>query len=270
MEKGVGGALFLSAGARDSMTDCGGKAVKHRPGRWLIILLACCVGGFAGVARAQVSVAVTSSVSITVAAGSSISSAGSFTVTNTSGATITISSINLSSTDGAIFSSMTLTGSVPGSSSVAAVSSPDPPGNSNTFDFSALPALPTGQAATFTLSGVASSAPSATPTPAAGVSRGSPIYAGMMPSMPFGRSPATGAALTVVLLAGLIMTGRLRRRHLVWLALAYVMAATELGCGNTTTGGVTGTSTQAVQTVTVSSGGTPTGLPANLGSITVQ
>ena len=243
--------------------------MKHRPGRWLIILLVCCVGGIAGVARAQVAVAVTSSVSISVSAGASISNGGSFTVTNTSGASITISSINLSSTDGAIFSSMTLTGQVPGTAVVAAVSSPDPPGNSNTFDFSALPALPTGQAATFTLSAVASSSPSATPTPAGVVWRGAPSYAAMIPSIPLGRSPASGAALTVVLLAGLIMTGRLRRRHLVWLALAYVMAATELGCGNTTTG-VTGTSTQAVQTVTVSSGGTPTGLPANLGSITVQ
>ncbi len=243
--------------------------MKRRPGLWLIILLACGVGGIAGVARAQVAVAVTSSVSVTVSSGASISNAGSFTVTNSSGATITISSINLSATDGAIFSSMTLNGQVPGSPAVAATSSPNPPGNSNTFDFSALPALPTGQAATFTLSAVASSSPSATPTPSASLMRGRPVYAGMMPPVPFGRSPASGVALTVLALAGLIMTGRLRRRHLVWLALAYVMAATELGCGNTTTG-VTGTSTQAVQTVTVSSGGTPTGLPANLGSITVQ
>ncbi len=242
--------------------------MKHRPGRWLIILLACCVSGIAGVARAQVSVAVTSSVSITVAAGSNISNAGSFTVTNTSGATITISSVNISATDGAVFSSMTLTGQI-GTTSISADSSPDPPGNSDTFDVSALPALPTGQTATFTLSAVASSSPVATPTPGASVSRGSPTYAAMMPSMPFGRSRASGMALTLVLLAGLIMTGKLRRRHLVWLALAYAMAATELGCGNMTTTG-TGTSTQAVQTITVSSGGTPTGLPANLGSITVQ
>jgi len=251
------------------MTDCGGKAVKRRAGRWLIILVACCVGGIAGVARAQISVAVTSSVSISVSAGDSISNAGSFTVTNTSGATITISSINISATDGAVFSSMTLTGQVPGSAAIAADSSPDPPGNSDTFDFSALPALPTGQAATFTLSGVASSSPSATPTPSASLLRGRPVYAGMMLPSPFGRSRASGLALTVLALAGLIMTGRLRRRHLIWLALAYVMAATELGCGNTTTGAI-GTSTQAVQTITVSSGGTPTGLPANLGSITVQ
>ena len=82
---------------------------------------------------------------------------------------------------------MTLTGQVPGgSAAVAADSSPDPPGNSNTFDFSALPALPTGQAATFTLSAVASSSPVATPTPGVSVSRGSPVYAGMMPSMPIG------------------------------------------------------------------------------------
>lgn len=241
----------------------------RRPGLWLIVLFACYVGGIAGVARAQVAVAVTSSVSITVGSGASISNAGSFTVTNSSGATITISSINLSATDGAIFSSMTLTGQVSGSPAVAVVSSPDPPGNSNTFNFSALPALPTGQAATFKLSAVASSAPSATPTPVASLLRGRPVYAAMMPAMPFSRSRTSGVALTVLALAGLVMTGRLRRRHLVWLALAYIMAATELGCGNPTTG-VTGTSTQAVQTVTVSSGGTPTGLPANLGSITVQ
>jgi len=67
----------------------------------------------------------------------------------------------------------------------------------------------------------------------------------------------------------LIMTGRLRRRHLVVLAMGLAMAATEVGCGNMTTG-TTGTSTQAVQTVSASSGGTPTGLPTNLGSITVQ
>jgi hypothetical protein len=250
------------------MTDCGGKAVMRRPGLWLIAIFACYVGGIAGVAAAQVAVAVTSSVSISVGAGASVSNAGSFTVTNTSGANITISSINLSATDGAVFASMTMTGQVPGTAAVAIPSSPDPPGNSNTFDFSSLPALPTGQAATFTLSAVASTAPSATPTPSASLMRGRPVYAGIMPPIPFG-SRASGVALTVLLVAGLIMTGRLRRRHLIWLALAYVMAATELGCGNMTTG-VTGTSTQAVQTVTVSSGGTPTGLPANLGSITVQ
>jgi hypothetical protein len=242
----------------------------RRSGLWLIIILAGYVGGFAGAAQAQVAVAVTSSVSISVSAGSSISNAGSFTVTNTSGATITISSINLSSTDGAIFSSMTMTGQVPGTAAVAVPSSPDPPGNSNTFDFSSLPALPTGQAATFTLSGVASSSPSATPTPAASVMRGGRlVYAGVMPPIPFSRPRAAGVTLTAMLLVGLIVTGRLRRRHLIWLALAYVMAATELGCGNMTTG-VTGTSTQEVQTITASSGGTPTGLPANLGSITVQ
>jgi hypothetical protein len=251
------------------MTDCGGKAVMRRPGLWLIAICACYMGGIAGVAGAQVAVAVTSTVSVSVGAGASISNAGSFTVTNTSGATITISSINLSATDGAVFASMTMTGQVPGTAAVAAPSSPDPPGNSNTFDFSSLPALPTGQAATFTLSAVASSSPAPTPTPSASLMRGHPVYAGIMPPIPFGRTRASGVALTALLLVGLVVTGRLRRRHLIWLALAYVMAASELGCGNMTTG-VTGTSTQAVQTVTVSSGGTPTGLPANLGSITVQ
>jgi len=54
----------------------------------------------------------------------------------------------------------------------------------------------------------------------------------------------------------------------VLLALVLILAATEVGCGNTT--GASQTSDQTVQTVSVSSGGAATGLPANLGSITVQ
>ena len=75
--------------------------------------------------------------------------------------------------------------------------------------------------------------------------------------------------MSALALGMLLMTGKLRRRHLVVLAMALILAATEVGCGNTTTG-VTGTSTQMVQTITVSSGGAATGLPASLGSITVQ
>jgi hypothetical protein len=67
----------------------------------------------------------------------------------------------------------------------------------------------------------------------------------------------------------LLMTGKLRRHHLYLFAMVLILAATDLGCGNTTNG-ITGTSTQQVQTITVSSGGAPTGLPATLGSITVQ
>jgi hypothetical protein len=243
--------------------------VKHAPGRWLIILMACWVGATAGVARAQVNVTVSSSVAITVAAGSNISNAGGFTVTNTSGSNITISSINISATNAGIFSSLTLTGQVPGTAAVAA--SITSPTSSNSFDLSTLPVLPTGQAATFTLSGVASSSPVPTPTPvpAAGLHRHRAVYAGVMWPAPFSKSRTPAALLTVLALGMLIMTGRLRRRHLVVLAIGLIMAATEVGCGNTTTG-TTGTSTQAVQTVSASSGGTPTGLPTNLGSITVQ
>jgi hypothetical protein len=246
--------------------------VKRRPGFWPIILVACCVSGIAGVARAQVSVSVTSSVSITVAAGASISNAGAFTVTNSSGANITISAVNLSATTPGIFSSMTLTGQVPGSAAVAVLSSPDPPGTSNTFDFSALPVLPTGQSATFTLSAVASSSPAATPTPSASstdLRRGRVAYAGIMWPGPFKQSKMSSLLLSALALGMLAMTGKLRRRHLAVLAMALILAATEVGCGNTTTG-ITGTSTQAVQTITASSGGAATGLPANLGSITVQ
>jgi len=242
--------------------------VRHRhPGYWLIIMMACCAAGVTGVARAQIGVAVTTSVAITVSAGSSISNAGTFTVTNTSGSTITISSINLSSTNPGIFSSMTLTGQVPGTPAVGAPSSPDPPGTSNTFDFSALPALPTGEAATFTLSAVASTSVP-TPTPVASLQGGRAAYAEMAWPSPFGRSKMPAALLTLVALGILITTGKLRRRHLVMLAMALILAATEVGCGNLTS--VTGSSDQMVQTITVSSGGTPTGLPADLGTITIQ
>lgn len=246
--------------------------MKRRPAFWIFILIGSCMAASAGVARAQISVAVTSSVAITVSAGDNIPNAGAFTVTNSSGATITISSINLSATNPNIFTSLTLTGQVPGTSAVAVQSNPNPPGTSNTFSFAALPALPNGQTATFSLSGVASSSPVPTPTPSSSnfdLRRSRVAYAGVMwpvalngPKMPLG-------LLTAVMLGILLMTGKLRRRHLLLFAMVLILAATEVGCGNTTSG-VNGTSTQQVQTITVSSGGTPTGLPANLGSITVQ
>lgn len=227
------------------------------------------MGGIAGVADAQVSVAVTSSVAITVSAGATFSNGGAFTVTNSSGSTITISSINLSLTNPAVFGSLTLTGQVPGQASVA--SSVSSPTGSTTFSFTSLSALPTSQTATFTLSGLASSSPVPTPTPAASSSdilRGRTAYAGLMLPSPFRHANGSTAFLTALALGMLMMTGRLRRRHLVVLALALVLAATELGCGNGTSG--VGSSTQAVQTITTSAGGTPTGLPATLGTITVQ
>ncbi|HEY2104415.1 MAG TPA: hypothetical protein VGH29_01440 [Candidatus Binataceae bacterium] len=224
----------------------------------------------AGVARAQVSVAVTSSVAITVAAGSSISNAGAFSVTNSSGATITINSINLSATSPGIFTSMTLTGQSPQTASIAAPSSPAPPGSSNSFDFtgSGGVTLLNGQVATFSLSAVASSAPAPTPTSTDSGQRKA-VYAGIQWPLASGQSKTPGLLLTALALGMLLMTGNLRRRHLVVLAMGLILAATEVGCGNSTSG-VTGTSTQAVQTLTVSSGGAATGLPASLGSITVQ
>jgi hypothetical protein len=244
--------------------------VKHRPGFWLVVLIVCGVGGSTGIARAQVSVSVTSSVAITVAAGASISDAGTFTVTNSSGANITISAVNISATGPGIFTSMTLTGQVPGTAAVAVQSSPNPPGTSDTFNFSALPVLPTGQSATFTLSAVATTAvPTPTSSDASDVMKRRMAYAGMTAPAPLTLSQRPVTLLSMLGLGILLMTGQLRRRHLLLLAMAVILAATEAGCGNTTTG-ATGTSTQAVQTITASSGGTPTGLPANLGSITVQ
>jgi hypothetical protein len=246
--------------------------VKRRPGFWLVILIGCCVAGSASVASAQISVAVTSSVAITVSAGASIPNAGAFAVTNSSGATITISSVNLTASNPGIFTSLTLTGQVPGSSAVAVPSNPNPPGSSNTFDFSALPALLNGQTATFSLSGVASSSPVPTPTPAASSidpGRTRVAYAGIMWPCTLNGSKMPIGLLTAVMLGILLMTGKLRRRHLLLLAMVFILAATEVGCGNTTST-VSGTSTQQVQTITVSSSATQTGLPATLGSITVQ
>jgi type IV secretory pathway VirB2 component (pilin) len=245
--------------------------VKPRP-IIVIAVAACCIGAIGGAASAQVSVAVTSTVAITVPAGSNISNAGSFTVTNNSGASITISSINLSATSPGIFSSLTLTGQVPGSSSISAPSSPNPPSTSNTFDFSALPVLLNGQAATFTLSGIASSTAAPTPTPGSSsldLDRGRMAYAGMAWPSASGQPKMPAVLLIALTLGVLLMTGKLRRRHFVVLAMGLILAATEVGCGNTITG-TTGTSTQVVQTITVSSGGAATGLPASLGSITVQ
>ncbi len=242
--------------------------MKRRCGFWVAILIACCIACSTRVARAQVNVAVTHSVAIIVSAGSDISDAGDFTVTNSSGATITISSINLSATDGGIFSSLSMSGQVPGFSAVVVQSSPNPPGTSNTFNFSALPALPNGQTATFSLSGTAALAPTSTPSPGlVDLRRGQVAYAGIMwPLSPQAKMPA--GVLAALALGALLMTGKLRRRHLILLAIAVVFAATEVGCGNGSNFG--GTSTQTIQTITVSSGGAPTGLPANLGSITVQ
>jgi len=156
--------------------------VKRRPRVWLVAVMVCCMAGVAGVARAQISVAVTSTVAITVASGASISNAGAFSVTNTSGAGITISAVTISASNGGIFSSMTLTGQVPGSAAVSAPSSPNPPGSSNTFNFPGLPTLNNGQTATFQLSAIATSGPAPTPTSDDSVHRKriEVLYAGVM------------------------------------------------------------------------------------------
>ncbi len=96
------------------------------------------------------------------------------------------------------------------------------------------------------------------------------VYAAMGSPSLSGQPQMPALFVAGLMLALLLMTWKLRRRHLVVMAMGLVLAATELGCGNMTNSGVTGTSTQVVQTITVSSGGAPTGLPASLGSITVQ
>lgn len=241
--------------------------MKRRPA-FSVAIIVCCLGLIGGVAHAQVSVTVTSTVAISVSPGDNISNAGSFTVNNNSGSGITISAVTISASDPGIFSSLSLTGQVPGSTQVVVQSSPNPPSTSNTFNFPSLPVLLNGQTATFSLSGVASAA-TATPTPTSSSTTARKVrllYAALIsPGQP--KMPAL--MLSALAFGMLLMTGRLRRRHLIVLAMALIMAATEVGCGNTNNG-VTGTSSQVVQTITASSGGSPTGLPASLGSITVQ
>jgi hypothetical protein len=240
--------------------------VKRHSAFWLIIVVGCGLAATAGVARAQVSVAVTSTVAITISPGASVSNAGTFTVSNTSGVAIAISSITLSATNGAIFSNMTMTGQVPGTTAVVADSDPDPPGNSDSFDFSALPVLPSGQAATFTLGVIAVT--SATTSDSSGAGKDRVTYAGMMGPSPLRQSRMPGMLLSVLALGMLAMTGKLRRRHLLVVAMALVLAATEVGCGNSSSSTI-GSSTQTVETISISSG-VASGLPAGLGAITVQ
>jgi hypothetical protein len=233
---------------------------------WLFIL-AVCLGATAGAARAQVSVAVTSSVAITISPGASVSNAGTFMVSNTSGTAIAISSITLSASNGAIFSNMTMTGQVPGNQAIVVDSDPDPPGNSDSFNFSALPVLPNNEAATFTL-GIVAVTSTTTTSDSSRPARGRVVYAGMMGPSPLRQSRMPGLLLSVLALGMLAMTGKLRRRHLLVLAMALVLAATEVGCGNSSSSTL-GSSTQTVETVSISSG-VATGLPAGLGAITVQ
>jgi hypothetical protein len=235
--------------------------VKHRP--WLIVLLmVCALAGIGGVAHAQANatVTVTQTVNLTVGAGTTVANAGQFTVANNTGSAMTITGVTLAVDHPGLFSSMTMTGTLGGTSQPSTVS---PPGSSVDFVFSL--AVGNGQTATFNLAAVVSN----TPIASAGPRSGHPVYAAISWPAPSGKSGTSGAMLTALAMGILLMTGRLRRRHLAFLALALIMGATELGCGDSISG-VIGTSSQSVTALAIDTAPTVNGLPAALGAISVQ
>jgi hypothetical protein len=182
---------------------------------------------------------------------------------------VTITAVQISISNPSLFSSMNLTGTAPdGTNQTQSV----PLQNSSTVSFAGLP-VSLGQAATFSLS--ATIAGSATPTPSSdngGIAFASVVWPHY--------NAASGAFLTVLglLAVGLLwLDGRLKRRHVVALAIALILAATEVGCGNCSgslfgcgSSGGTGSSDQQVTGVGSSPSFSLTGVPADLGTITSQ
>jgi len=248
--------------------------VKNGPRISLGLMVGLMVALCAGVAQAQLTVAVTVSGTQTTSPGSNVN-AGQFTVTNTS-TTInqTVTSVQFSISNPNLFSSMTLTAT--GSDSVVQSISV-PLQNPSTVTFATAVAVNLNQpAATFSLNATIAGG-GATATPVS--DSGSIAFA----SVVWPHSQA--ASRTFLTLLGLFavgmlwMDGRLKRRHLVALVLALVLAAIEAGCGNCSNslfgcggGSNTGTGSSDQQVTEI---GTPTtvsltGVPADLGTITSQ
>lgn len=238
--------------------------VKRNSNFLAAALLVALLLGFNSAAAAQtLAVSLSDDGTQTVGAGDSFSG-GSITITATGvSGTITFSSITISIGNPAVFSSLTLNASSPNGSE-----SDDVPLSvgDNTISLSTI-TLSNGQVATFSLSGVAST------TPVGSAALVAYNFKNVELASMFSPGPA-GAVST--LLAGLISlailaaSGKLRRRHLIAFAVwAAVMAAMVAGCGN---GGSASSDQQAVSfEATASSGNTITasGLPANMGTITV-
>ena len=233
------------------------------------LLIALC----AGVAQAQLTVTVTVSGTQTTSPGATVD-AGEFSVANTP-LTIdeTVTAVELSISNPSLFSSMTLTAT--GSDSVVQTISV-PLQTSSTITFAKPVAVSLDEpAATFSLS--ARIAGGATPT--ATTDNGGVAFASII--WPF-HNTAPGRILMVLGLFAIGMLwldGRLKRRHLVALAIAMALAATEVGCGNCSgsvfgCGGSNvgiGSSDQQVTAINATpSGLTITGVPLDLGTITSQ
>jgi len=247
----------------------------------LALMVGLAIALCAGVAQAQLTVTVTDSGTQTTSPGSSVS-AGRFTVGNGSTTTAeTISSVTISISNPSLFSSMTLIGT--GSDGTTTQTLSVPLQSSSTVSFTVtcsgcttagLPVAVGTQTASFSLSATIAGGATATPTSDSG---GIAFASLFWPHH-------NAASRTILTLLGLFavgmlwLDGRLKRRHLVALAIALVLAATEVGCGNCSGsllgcgGSNTGTGSSDQQITQI---GTPTsvslsGVPADLGTITSQ
>jgi hypothetical protein len=238
--------------------------MKHNSHLWLAASMVPLLLGLSSAAGAQtLGASLSSTGTQTLAAGSSFSNGGTVTVTASGvSGTVTFSSVTVSVSNAGVFDSLTLNASSPNGSE-----SDDVPltNGDNTITLSTI-SLSNGQVATFTLTGTVSSSPSSVNLVRRQLHRFE--TASMLSSGP-------GGAFTMLLM-GLIAfvllaaNGRLRRRHMIALAVWLVMAAAVAGCGN----GGSASSDQQFSTVsaTASTGATinVTGLPVDMGTISVQ
>ena len=239
--------------------------MKHHSDLWLAALFVPLLVGLSSTVKAQtLAVNLSSTGTQTLAASTSFSNGGTLTVT-ASGVSgeITLSSVTISITNPGIFDSLTLNASATSGSE-----SDDVPLNSgdNTITLSTI-SLTNGEVATFTLTGTTS----ATPASGTGLVRRQLKHFKLASML----SPGPAGSLSMMLagLFGLVMlaaSGRLRRRHLIALAVWTVMAAAIAGCGN---GSSTSSDQQAVTISGSASNGstiTVSGLPVDMGTITID
>jgi len=181
--------------------------VENRPKALLGLVVGLAIALLTGIAQAQqLTVAVTNSGTQTTSPGSSVSP-GEFSIANSYSTNVTVTQVQLSISNPSLFSSMTMTAT---GSDTSSQTINVPLQTSSTITFASPVPLNVNQpAATFYLSAkIAGGTATATPTTAAN---------------------AGGVDFAIGMLW---MDGRLRRRHLVMLMLALVLAAAEVGCGN--------------------------------------
>jgi len=237
------------------------------PLRWLGILSVFWLACFCGAANAQtLTVSLPSTGAQTLTAGSDFSNGGTITVTATnvaSGQNVSITGLTLSVGDAGLFDSLTINGSAPSGSSDFEVPLTS---GSNDATFSSIE-LSDGQSATFVLSGTVSS------TPPTGTGLARLELQNLRQASIFPAAPATGLSMVYFGLAALgllAMSGRLRRRHLAMFAVWLLMAAGMMSCGQ---GGSASSDQQITAISATSSTGstvTVTGVPVDLGTISVN